>query len=439
MEKNSSLKNGADKLISSFQRARAVSLALTAFGLFYHICISILFYKIELYPMFAYNIVSICLFVILFFKVPSLQNYIIPYFITLAEVISHQILASYYLGSYCSFHSFILLMGLLPFLVFEDKYQLSYPIIIFTTGLYIIFCCLDLPPQFETSQHILYCIRVINVSITAFMIVFMILIYTRLVFNIEKNLQTHYNALESELKMAAVIQQGFFKHDVQYINNYEVAFFSHPMVEVSGDLIDFYKTSEHLDGLGIFDVSGHGISSGMVTMLVKNIIHQEFYNNSNLELWEVLNKINDRVIKEKGEIQNYLTGILARTFDNKIELVSAGHPLPIYYKKKTGECSYLDSNKESIGVIGIAGFPTFFQSHIIDFEDGDELIFYSDGVVDIKNSENEYYGKKRLLETVKANLEESASAQAKLISKNIYNFCGKREQNDDLTVIVLKK
>ena len=35
---------------------------------------------------------------------------------------------------------------------------------------------------------------------------------------------------------------------------------------------------------------------------------------------EIVNKINDRVIEEKGEIQNYLTGVLVRLLDNKIEL-----------------------------------------------------------------------------------------------------------------------
>ena len=64
--------------------------------------------------------------------------------------------------------------------------------------------------------------------------------------------------------MAAVIQQSFFRQDVKNIKKYEVAYFSRPMVGVSGDLYDFYKTGDKLDGLGVFDVSGHGISSGLV-------------------------------------------------------------------------------------------------------------------------------------------------------------------------------
>ena len=211
------------------------------------------------------------------------------------------------------------------------------------------------------------------------------------------------------------------------------------MVGVSGDLYDFYKTGEKLDGLGVFDVSGHGISSGLVTMLVKNIIHQEFYNKKDAELWEIVNSINDRVIEEKGEIQNYLTGALVRLYDDKFELVDAGHPAPILYRKRTGECKYLELGKKSVGVIGIAGFPVYYESIFYDFEDGDELILFSDGVVDIKNEKDEYFGKERLLEAAKLVIGRSAAEQVSFIANNIYSFCANCEQNDDLTIIVLRK
>ena len=173
-----------------------------------------------------------------------------------------------------------------------------------------------------------------NITITVFIIIFVVLIYTRVVFWIESYLKTHSDALENEIKMAAIIQQNFFRQEIDNIKKYEVAYFSRPMVGVSGDLYDFYKTGEKLDGLGVFDVSGHGISSGIVTMLVKNIIHQEFYNQKDADLWEIVNEINDRVIEEKGDIQNYLTGVLVRLYEDKFELVDAGHPAPILYIRK---------------------------------------------------------------------------------------------------------
>ena len=433
------IKKSVKDLTSSFQRARLVSFFVTASSLLYHITICVIFYLLGVMPMFYYNFISITVFTVILILVPRMKSYVLLYNIALLEVIAHQIFADYFLGSYCSFHSFILLMGLLPFLVFENKKRYSLPITFISSVLYIYFSCRDIEAHAVVSQSALFGIRCMNICITVFMILLVVLIYTSVVFRIEHYLKNHSENLENEIKMAAVIQQSFFLQEVNNIKKYEVAYFSQPMVGVSGDLYDLYKSGDKLDGLGVFDVSGHGISSGLVTMLVKNIIHQEFYNQKDAELWEIVNSINDRVIEEKGEIQNYLTGILVRLYDNKFEIVSAGHPAPILYKKSTGKCEYLKLGDRSVGVIGIAGFPVYYESIFYDFEDGDELILFSDGVVDIKNDKEEYFGKDRLLEAAKVHLDKPAAEQVSFIANSIYSFCGNREQNDDLTIIVLKK
>ena len=433
------LKKRVSYLTSSFQRARLVSFFVTFCSLIYHLAICIVFYLIDVKQMFYYNFLSIAIFTIILILIPRLKSFVLLYMIGLLEVIIHQIMADYYLGSYCSFHSFILIMGLLPFLVFENKKRYSLPVTALSSILYIYFSCRNIEAHAQVQKSILFGIRCMNITITVFMIIFVILIYTKVVFRIEHNLKNHSENLENEIKMAAVIQQSFFRQEVNNIKKYEVAYFSHPMVGVSGDLYDLYKTGDRLDGLGIFDVSGHGISSGLVTMLVKNIIHQEFYNQKDAELWEIVNSINDRVIEEKGEIQNYLTGILIRLYDDKFELVSAGHPAPILYKKSTNTLDYIKLGEHSVGVIGIPGFPVYYESIFYDFEDGDELILFSDGVVDIKNEKEEYFGKQRLLEAAKINLDKPAAEQVSFIANSIYSFCGNREQNDDLTIIVLKK
>lgn len=439
MEFKKRIDKGLNTLTSSYQRAKLVSLFVTICSLVYHVGICIFFYLINVRQMFLYNFVSISVFLFILFLIPRLKSYILPYMLAFVEIVFHQVMADYFLGSYSSFHSFILLLGLLPFIIFENKKKYALPVTIISSITYIFFSCRNIEAHADISPVVLFGVRCMNITLTVFIIVFVILIYTRVVYRIEYYLHRHNESLENEIKMAAVIQQSFFRQEVDDIKKYEVAYFSRPMVGVSGDLYDFYKTGEKLNGLGIFDVSGHGISSGLVTMLVKNIIHQEFYNQADAELWEIVNKINDRVIAEKGEIQNYLTGILIRLFDEKFEIVNAGHPAPILYKKKTNECSFVRLGNKSVGVIGIAGFPVFYESLFYDFEDGDELILFSDGVIDIQNEKEEYYGRERLLDAVKLNIGKSAAEQVSFIANNIYSFCGSREQNDDLTIIVLKK
>ena len=430
---------GNQELTSSYARAKFVSGFTDVFALLYHIMIQIWFLQIKVMPMFFYNIISVSVFVVLLILIFHVKSYVVLFFIAYIEVVCHQILAEYYLGTETSFHFFILMMGLLPFLVFEKKFFISAPTALFSSLIFITLEYIKFVPKYEIADNIITAIKFVNITISVLVIVFMLCIFTIIVYNIEDNLETKNTNLEKEIKMAAVIQRSFFKQNLTEINNYQVSYYSKPMAGVSGDLFDFFRTGENIDGLGVFDVSGHGISSGLVTMLVKNIIHQEFYTKEKMDLWEILNNINGRVIEEKGDIENYLTGILLRTNQNNIEIAIAGHPKPIIYHHKTGICEFLQLKKESIGAIGIPGFPAYYTSELINFENGDELFIYTDGLVDTTNERKESFGKDRLLNLIYRVSNMPVKTQAEEIEKKLAMFQGRAPQTDDVTFIIIKK
>lgn len=430
---------GNQELTSSYARAKFVSGFTDVFALLYHIMIQIWFLQIKVMPMFFYNIISVSVFVVLLILIFHVKSYVVVFFIAYIEVVCHQILAEYYLGTETSFHFFILMMGLLPFLVFEKKFFISAPTALFSSLIFITLEYIKFVPKYEIADNIITAIKFVNITISVLVIVFMLCIFTIIVYNIEDNLETKNTNLEKEIKMAAVIQRSFFKQNLTEINNYQVSYYSKPMAGVSGDLFDFFRTGENIDGLGVFDVSGHGISSGLVTMLVKNIIHQEFYTKEKMDLWEILNNINGRVIEEKGDIENYLTGILLRTNQNNIEIAIAGHPKPIIYHHKTGICEFLQLKKESIGAIGIPGFPAYYTSELINFENGDELFIYTDGLVDTINERKESFGKDRLLNLIYRVSNMPVKTQAEEIEKKLAMFQGRAPQTDDVTFIIIKK
>ena len=430
---------GNQEITSSYARAKFVSGFTDFFALIYHIVIQIFFLQLKVMPMFYYNFLSVILFIIVLFAIYKVKSFIGLFFIAYIEVLCHQILAEYFMGSETCFHYFILMMGLLPFLVFEKKFFIATIVSVISSLVFIILESINFPPRYAVSQNILNTLKYLNMTITIIVIVFMVGIFTISVYKIEDNLEAKNRGLEKEIRMASVIQQNFFKQDVSQINNFDLAFYSKPMAGVSGDLYDFFRTGSNLEGLGIFDVSGHGISSGLVTMLVKNIIHQEFYTKEKMDLWEILNNINGRVIQEKGDIENYLTGILIKTNKENIEVAIAGHPRPIFYHHKTGICEFLQMKKESVGAIGIPGFPVYYTSQVYNFEEGDELFIYSDGLVDTVNERKEDFGKDRLLNLIYRVCEMPAKMQMIEIEKQIAMFQGRAPQKDDLTFMILKK
>ena len=259
----------------------------------------------------------------------------------------------------------------------------------------------------------------------------------------EKELRHQKDLLSTEIQQAATIQKTFFHQNFTHFSDWEIACRCVPMAGVSGDMYDFYPSKiegeDSLCGAGVFDISGHGISSGIITLLAKNIIMQEFYEGTSIPLKDTVQKINDRFILEKGPIDNYITGILLRCDGGKIELVNSGHQRPILYKSKTKSLSFVENSPESFGAIGISSFPSVFDSISLEMESGDELVLYTDGIVDCENERKEAFGYERLTDVFRKSAGFTAEEQLELLYHTLEAFTGEVEPEDDKTLVILRK
>ncbi len=247
-------------------------------------------------------------------------------------------------------------------------------------------------------------------------------------------------SIEKELQLANVVQQSFFKHSDSIYDDWAISYYNKPMAGVSGDFLDIYGNENHLDGIGIFDVSGHGIASGLVTMLVKNIIFQEFNNGKHDKLKSIIDRINIRYIKEKGNIENYLTGILTRIDGDNVEFINAGHSMPIFYNAQEDSAYFVEDEKNvAFGAIGLPDVPTNFISHTVKMSRGDELIFFTDGATEATNAEGDDFGKDRLLRSIFRNADRPLTTQINCVISDIFTFIGDEPRKDDITIIILKK
>ncbi|MCR4949552.1 MAG: serine/threonine-protein phosphatase, partial [Treponema sp.] len=255
-------------------------------------------------------------------------------------------------------------------------------------------------------------------------------------FTFEKIQNNHIQSMEREIELAAFVQESFSKRKMPELKDFDIAYYSKAMAGVSGDMYDFYTDDDVLEGAGIFDVSGHGIASGLVTMLVRNIFQQEFHQNETSPLYEVMEIIDKRIRIEKRNIENYLTGILLRMKGNTIEIVNAGHPCPIIYKKKTGECSYFDEKREfSSTVIGLSPIEPFFQETSFEMESGDEIILFTDGIKEAMNALHNEYGSSRFLISVKNAVQRDFKGQIPSVLADIGHFTENAAQSDDITIV----
>ena len=175
-------------------------------------------------------------------------------------------------------------------------------------------------------------------------------------------------------------------------------------------------------------------------MLVRNIFQQEFHQNETSPLYEVMEIIDKRIRVEKRNIENYLTGILLRIKDADVEIVNAGHPCPIIYRKDSGECSYFDEKRKySSTVIGLTAIEPFFQETSFTMNKGDEIILFTDGIKEAMNKLHDEYGSSRFLDSVKKAVKKDLDKQIPSVLSDIGHFTENTEQSDDITIVILRK
>jgi sigma-B regulation protein RsbU (phosphoserine phosphatase) len=257
---------------------------------------------------------------------------------------------------------------------------------------------------------------------------------------INQKLEDANERSERDMKLAVHVQRSFYPKRAPVTEGWDIAYGFFPMSGVSGDLYDFYTDGTSLAGVSLFDVSGHGISSGLVAMLAKTVIEKEFRRGSDKPLAEVMTGISDSIAQEKGNIENYLTGILLRMNGAHVEYVNAGHPSMLY---RTGGGTIQKaalSGKDPQGpVVGIAGMPAEFNGITFTMKKDDAVMIYTDCLSEARNAEGEQFGEERITRSFAGAYGDTANEKLRTVLEQLKKYKGDVPLNDDLTVIVIRR
>ncbi len=208
-----------------------------------------------------------------------------------------------------------------------------------------------------------------------------------------------------------------------------------PATEVGGDFYDFITLDEHRLAIIVGDVSGKGVSSAMVVSAALSAIR--FAAEGHKTPAEILALANRRlaVDLQRGMFVAAFCGILdlAR---GRLLYANAGQTLPILYRN--GEAMLLPSPEEG------DRFPLGIRPQIdygqrpLELVAGDLLVFYTDGIVDMMNRDNEPYSFERLRASVHRHARESSNGIIQGLIKDAEAFSGSRDHSDDLTLLVAR-
>ena len=252
-------------------------------------------------------------------------------------------------------------------------------------------------------------------------------------------LQEAKEKADKDMKLAVYVQNAFYKSNLPAFKDWDIAYTFRPAAGVSGDLYEFFHDGSKLNGVGLFDVSGHGIASGLVTMLAKNVIDKKFHEGLSLPFSKVMESISNQIAAEKGDVENYLTGVMFRMNEDKVEFINAGHPKVFLRVEKTGNIFPVEiKDSEAGGIIGFSGLHPKFAAGKFTVHPGDSIIMYTDCLNESKNKDGEQYTEERIAEIFKETGSTDANSRMQTVLNDFAAFTAGVPQADDLTVIVLQ-
>ena len=251
-----------------------------------------------------------------------------------------------------------------------------------------------------------------------------------------------------DMRMAAIVQKKYFHAPEHPLKNWDFAVRYEPLSLVSGDLYNFYHSDETLNGISLFDASGHGVAASLVTMLAENIIQQTYNEllHNGQTLADCMQLINERFIDAKGEIDNYLTGILLNMKENEdgsctVTMANAGHPYPLFYNAKEDALEEIlpTSDMPYTGPVGLSGMEVEYTEMSFTMNSGDFLFLYTDGITEMQNREKLDFGIESIMAILEKCRTDGAEDIAKKLMKGLESFIKDTPRIDDVSVIILKR
>jgi len=242
----------------------------------------------------------------------------------------------------------------------------------------------------------------------------------------------------TELAIAAEIQQSFLPDKIVPVEGFDIAAKSVMAKEVGGDFFDVIPLeviplSNDRLGLMIADVSGKGIPAALFMALSRIVVrvNASWYPTKPAEAIRSSNAIISADSKA-GMFVTLFYGIISQ--NHTLMYVNAGHNPPILCHTADGSFTELEATGIAVGAIEDAEY----SSQEVTLAPGDVLVLYTDGITEAENADHDMFGEDRLRAVIGRSRSLSARDIIAAILIDVHAFAGDYPQSDDITLMVVK-
>ncbi len=258
-------------------------------------------------------------------------------------------------------------------------------------------------------------------------------------------LQGLYQALENDLLEAKKLQQSLVNETYRDLGCAEASFLLRSSGHVGGDLVGMFPVSSTRVGLYAIDVSGHGVSSALMTARLagylsatapdQNVALRKSADGSYVPRApaETVSILNELII---GEIdtEHYFTLLLSDVDleTGIVTMTQAGHPCPL-----------LQTADGCLRMVGDGGLPVglvdgaVYEQFEVKLHSGDRLLIYSDGISECADQSGKMLGESGLEGIMQGLGDITGEACLEKLVRRLVGFSGTDEMADDVSAILL--
>ena len=251
-------------------------------------------------------------------------------------------------------------------------------------------------------------------------------------------------AVDQDIVAASHVQSHMWPGSLPPIPGFDCAAASLAARGVGGDFYDLFclghvgpggptATSSSKWALLLGDASGKGVAAGLVGSAVQARVNAAA-RHAHLDPEALMSAV-DRDVYATTDGARYATAIygVLDAQASKLTLVNAGHPAPLVMSKP-GQVRTLTASGPALGLLEAGDF----GSHSVKLSPGNLFVAYTDGVSEARNDADDEFGEARLIEMIEAVRNESAATICSTILDMIRTYRGSRQDQDDVTVLVVK-
>jgi PAS domain S-box-containing protein len=242
---------------------------------------------------------------------------------------------------------------------------------------------------------------------------------------------------ERDLRTAREVQRHLLPNEQPQVAEIEVDGLYLPSRHIGGDYYDYFEMGPRRWAFVVADVSGKGASAALVMAACRMALRVEA--SRLLSPAALLRHVNHLIYPDVPNGMYISVVFCLLDLDaRKLTIARAGHEAPIVIRGDTGAAETPSPSGLAVGLDPGAIFDESLEETTVEFQPGDMLVLYTDGITEAANEADAEFGRERLIATVAHARTLPIHTVVHRVDEALKNFIGMRAPGDDRTLVIVR-